>query len=62
MDIFKPTTFTWWQLSLFKWAVFIIGIYAGATWPEFFAPYATYLLLIGLAISLYLFAVWHRNK
>lgn len=62
MDIFKPTTFTWWQLGLLKWAVFLIGIVVGATWPTLFAPYTLALLFIGLCISAYLAAIWMRNK
>ncbi|MDB5245332.1 MAG: hypothetical protein JWN90_437 [Parcubacteria group bacterium] len=62
MNIFKPTRFTWAQLSLFKWAVFLIGIVVGATWPGIFAPYSLLLLVIGLVISLYLVIVWARNK
>lgn len=62
MNIFKPTTFTWWQIGLLKWAVFFIGIVVGAQWPEVFAPYAALLLVLGLLISLYLVTVWVRNK
>lgn len=62
MDIFKPTTLDWWQLGLLKWAVFVIGIAVGATWPELFAPYALHLFIIGLLVSGYLFAIWKRNK
>ncbi len=62
MNIFKPTTFTWVQLSLLKWAVFFIGIVVGATWSNVFAPYSLLLLGIGLVISLYLVTVWARNK
>lgn len=61
MNIFSSTTFTWWQLGLLKWAVFLIGIAIGASWPEIFAHYAIVLLVIGLLISVYLFYAWSRQ-
>jgi hypothetical protein len=61
MNIFHSTTFTWWQMALFKWAVLFIGIAIGTTWPEVFAPYVATLLIIGLVISIYLGAVWFRK-
>ncbi|MEK7462578.1 MAG: hypothetical protein AAB618_03315 [Patescibacteria group bacterium] len=62
MNIFKTTTLTWWQVSLLKWAVFLIGIAVGATWPELFAKYTVIFIVIGLVLSLYLFKVWVSNK
>ncbi len=62
MNIFKSTTFTWWQISLLKWAVLFIGIAVGALWPQIFAPYASILLITGLAIGAYLGFVWIRAK
>ena len=62
MNIFKTTTLTWWQVSLLKWAVFLIGIAVGATWPELFAKYTVLFVVIGRVISLYLFKVWVSNK
>ncbi len=53
---------TWWQVSLLKWAVFLIGIAVGATWPELFAKYTVIFIVIGLVLSLYLFKVWVSNK
>jgi hypothetical protein len=62
MNIFKPTTFTWWQLGMLKWAVMFIGIAVGATWPEVFSPQILLTLLgIALAFSLYLGVVWWRE-
>lgn len=58
MNIFSSTTFTWWQLGLLKWAVFLIGIAVGAHWSSFFAPNAKIFIVIGLIISVYLFFVW----
>ncbi len=62
MNIFKPTTFTWWQLGLLKWAILFIGIVIGSLWPKVFMPYALALLIIGLVISVYLLYVWFQNK
>lgn len=62
MNIFKKTTLTWWQVSLLKWAVFLIGVAVGATWPELFAKYTTAFVCIGLLISIYLFKIWISNK
>lgn len=62
MNIFKPTTLTWWQVGMLKWAVFLIGIAVGATWPEIFAKYTVTFLVIGLLLSIYLTKVWLTNK
>jgi hypothetical protein len=53
MNIFKPTTLTWWQVGMLKWAVFLIGIAVGATWPETFSPFTTIFLVVGILLSLY---------
>ena len=50
MNLFSPTTFTWEQLGLFKWGVFLIGIAVGAFWPGIFYPYS--LALVGIGIIL----------
>jgi hypothetical protein len=61
MNIFKPTTFTWSQLYEFKWAVFLIGIAIGAFWPQIFAPYAIWILILGLLISIAPAIAWFRE-
>jgi len=62
MNIFKSTTFTWWQIGMLKWAVLFIGIAIGATWPEVFNKYVAQLLIVGFMLSVYLGVVWFRNK
>jgi hypothetical protein len=62
MNIFKSTTFTWKQISLLKWSVFLIGIAAGAYWADFFAPYTLWLLIVGLVLAIYPAKAWFRNK
>ncbi len=62
MNIFKPTTFTWWQLGLLKWAVLFIGIVIGSLWPTVFSKYALILLAVGFVIGVYLTIVWFRYR
>jgi hypothetical protein len=62
MNIFKSSRFTWWQLGLLKWSIFLIGIAIGATWPQVFAEYALILFVLGLILSIYPAVVWFRNK
>lgn len=62
MNIFKPTTFTWWQIGLLKWAVLLIGIAIGATWSDALVAYVPLMLAVGLLLSVYLLVVWSRNK
>jgi hypothetical protein len=62
MKIFDSRTLTWWQVGMLKWAVFLIGIAVGATWPETFSPFTTIFLVVGILLSLYLFKVWLTNK
>jgi hypothetical protein len=62
MNIFKSTRFTWWQLSILKWATLFFGLGIGALWPEVFAPYAKVLIGIGLVAGIYLAIVWVKGK
>jgi hypothetical protein len=62
MHPFRPMTFTWWQISGLKAAVFAVGLAVGSTWPNIFAPYAVLLLIAGLLLSIYLAVVWARKK
>ena len=61
MNIFKPTTFTWGQLSAFKWAIFLIGISIGALWPQVFAPYALWIFILGLLLCIPPAMAWLRE-
>ena len=61
MNIFRPTTFTWGQLYEFKWAIFLIGIAIGAKWPQVFSPYAVWLFVLGLALSIPPAIAWFRE-
>ena len=54
MNIFKNYTFTWWQAGIFKASVVCIGVAIGANWPQVFAPYTTFLIVIGVVLGIYL--------
>jgi nitrogen fixation/metabolism regulation signal transduction histidine kinase len=62
MNILKPTTLTWYQLGALKWAVLLIGMAVGASWPELFAKYVLHLVAIGAVLSLYLIVVWLKQR
>ena len=62
MNIFKSTTFTWWQVGLFKGAMLCIGISIGVAWSDVFRPYVSALLVAGLLLSVYLTYIWLKNK
>lgn len=62
MNLFKPTTFSWWQLGLLKWTALSFGIVIGATWPEVFAPYAMPLLIVAVLAGLYVTIVWMKKR
>lgn len=61
MNIFKNTTFSWWQLSIFKTAMFLIGIAVGAFWSEFFKQYVSIIAFIGIALALYITYIWVKR-
>ena len=48
MDIFKTTTFKWWQGAIFKLGMWAIGISVGAYFHTFFAGF--YAILVPIAI------------
>ena len=54
MKILRNYTFTWKQMSLFKVCLLAIGIAIGAYWSQFFLPYVTSLIIVGIATGLYL--------
>lgn len=61
MNIFKSSTFTWYEIGALKWAVFLIGIAVGAKWAGVFLPNALWLLIAGLALSAYVGFVWVKQ-
>ena len=62
MDIFKNTSFTWWQTGLLKWASAAFGIAIGAYWPEFFKPFLLQILAFGIVSGVYLTYMWIKQK
>ncbi|TAJ15312.1 hypothetical protein EPO56_01210 [Patescibacteria group bacterium] len=61
MNIFKNSTFTWWQIGLFKLSVATFGIAVGAYWQEFFLPYLTVLLTVAVVSGLYVGYIWLKQ-
>lgn len=61
MNIFKTVTFTWYQLSALKWSAFLIGLAAGAIWPERLVAFAPHLVIISLILTVYVFGAWWRQ-
>ena len=61
MDILKSSTFTWWQIGLFKLSVGTFGIAVGAYWRDVFLPYLTTLLVIAVVSGLYVGYVWIKQ-
>ena len=62
MNIFRPTTLSWKQLGVLKWAVFLIGISVGATWPEIFGEHALLIFALGLLLSAIFLPAWLKGK
>jgi len=61
MNLFKDTTFTWWQLGIFKWSVAAFGVAVGAHWSEIFAPFFPQLIGFALITSIYCAYVWAKK-
>jgi len=61
MTIFKDFTLKWWQGTLFKWGVFLLGIAAGSYWHDYFAPYLPIILIISAIFLIYVTYVWWKQ-
>jgi len=61
MDILRNSTFTWWQIGLFKLSVLTFGIAVGAYWQDVFSPYLTTLLVVAIVSGLYVGYVWFKQ-
>lgn len=61
MNIFKNTTFTWWQLSIFKTSMFLLGIAVGAFWSEFFKQYVSLIAFVGVVLAFYITYIWAKR-
>ena len=61
MNIFSNSTFTWWQVGLFKLSVLTFGVAVGAYWSEVFSKYLTALLVVAVASGLYVAYVYFKQ-
>lgn len=64
MKLFKDTQFTWWQIAMFKWAMFGWGLIFGATLATWVNTYIIVIAFITLVLSGYITVVWfqqHKN-
>ena len=61
MDILKDSTFTWWQVGIFKLSFVPFGIAIGAYWQAVFLPYLTALLVVAVVSGLYVGYVWLKQ-
>ena len=61
MNIFSNSTFTWWQIGLFKLSVLTFGIAIGAYWQDVFLPYFTTLLVVAVVSGLYVAYVYFKQ-
>lgn len=61
MNIFTNSTFTWWQIGLFKLSVVTFGIAVGAYWHEVFRMYLTPLLVVAGVSGIYIGYVYFKQ-
>jgi uncharacterized membrane protein YgaE (UPF0421/DUF939 family) len=61
MNIFKNSSWTWWQMGLLKLSLFVVGIAVGSYWSAFFMPYAAILAIVGIVVGLWLATIWYKQ-
>ena len=61
MNIFTNSTFTWWQIGLFKLSTVTFGIAIGAYWQDAFLPYVMPLLVVAVVSGLYVGYVYFKQ-
>ncbi len=59
--MFKPITFTWWQMGLLKLSMIAFGIILGVYFREFFLPWIVIVTLVFALPAVYLLQVWWRE-
>ena len=58
MNIFKPVTFRWWQMGLFKISLISLGIILGVYYQAFFLQYIVLVTIVFIVPAVYLLTVW----
>ncbi len=58
MPLFKPVTFTWWQVGLLKLSLRSLGVVGGATWPGVFVDWRDLLVVLFGVPAFYGSSVW----
>ena len=53
MKLFRNYTFTWWQVTLFKFYLAIAGVIAGVYFYDFFSTVMPYLVIAFLVLMAY---------
>lgn len=61
MNPFSNSTFTWWQIGIFKVSTIGFGVLLGAYWHEFFGQYLLPILAISLVAGIYISWVYFRQ-
>lgn len=61
MNLFSNSTFTWWQIGLFKLSTVTFGVAVGAYWPDLFAEYITTLLVVAVVSGVYVAYVYFKQ-
>jgi hypothetical protein len=62
MKIFTSTTFTWWQLGLFKISMISLGIILGVYFQAFFLRWIVIVTILFVALAIYITKVWWDGK
>jgi hypothetical protein len=61
VSLFKPFTFAWWQLSLFKLSMVAFGLLVGSTWPHVFVGCRELLVVVFVVPACYVSYVWLKQ-
>lgn len=59
--LFRPVTFQWWQVSVFKISMAAFGVALGAYFAEFFLQYLTAVIVVFLVTAAYISYVWLKQ-